>query len=139
MRILFYFILTYFFLPLNYTVDFLTILVYFVVLNEDEKFSILFAFLVGLLMDLYYPVSLGINMLIFLILAQGLAFIKKYFVCEPLTLFIVFVIFYLLRIFIAYLIPYRPLMWNTILFTIIFALPVIFILQKFCFNVWIRS
>ncbi len=139
MRILFYFILTYLFLPVNSAIDLLTILVYFVLLNEDEKFSIVFAFFVGLLTDLYYPVSLGVNMLVFLVLAQGLVFIKKYFVREPLTLFIVFVIFYFIKILFAHIIPGRLAMWNTIVFTIIFALPVVFILQKICFKVWIRS
>jgi|UniRef100_A0A7C6AGV5 rod shape-determining protein MreD len=139
MRILFYFLLTYLFLPINSAVDLLTILVYFVVLNEDEKFSILFAFFVGLMIDLYYPVSLGVNMLIFLVLSQGLVFIKKYFVREPLTLFIVFVIFYFIKFLFANIIPGRIVMWNTIFFTLIFALPALFILHKICFRVWIRT
>mgnify|MGYP000294833363 CR=1 FL=1 len=139
MRILFYFILTYLFLPINSAADLLTILVYFVVLNEDEKFSIMFAFFVGLMIDLYYPLSLGVNMLIFLVLSQGLVFIKKYFVHEPLTLFIVFVIFYFIKFLFANIIPGRIVMWNTIFFTLIFALPVLFILHKICFKVWIRT
>ncbi len=139
MRFLLYFILVYFFIPINSAVDLLTILVYFVALNEDNRFSILFAFFVGLLMDLYYPVSIGVNMLIFLILTQGLVFIKKYLVREPLTLIIVFTIFYSVRVLTAYVIPGRIIMWNNAFLTIIFALPVIFILQKICFNVWIRN
>ncbi len=139
MRFLLYFILVYFFIPINSAVDLLTILVYFVALNEDNIFSILFAFFVGLLMDLYYPVSIGVNMLIFLILTQGLVFIKKYLVREPLTLIIVFTIFYSVRVLTAYVIPGRIIMWNNAFLTIIFALPVIFILQKICFNVWIRN
>lgn len=139
MRFLLYFILVYFFIPINSAVDLLTILVYFVALNEDNRFSILFAFFVGLLMDLYYPVSIGVNMLIFLILTQGLVFIKKYLVREPLTLIIVFTIFYSVRVLTAYVFPGRIVMWNTAFLTIIFALPVIFILQKICFNVWIRN
>jgi len=139
MRILFYFILTYLFLPVNSAIDLLTILVYFVVLSEDEKFSIVFAFFVGLLIDLYYPVSLGVNMLVFLVLAQGLVFIKKYFVREPLTLFMVFVIFYFIKFLFAHIIPGRLVVWNTIVCTIIFALPVVFILQKICFRVWIKT
>ncbi|MCX7995282.1 MAG: hypothetical protein N3A65_05890 [candidate division WOR-3 bacterium] len=139
MRYFFYFILSYLFLPFNYIIDLLAILVYFVILNEDDKFALIFSAFIGLILDLYYPVSLGVNMFVLLILAQSLVLIKKYFVREPLTMVFIFFIFYLLRILMAYIIQGRVPAWNTFILTIIFCLPIIFVLQKIFYKVWIRS
>lgn len=139
MRFLAYFILAYLFLPINSTIDFITILVYFIVLSEDEKFSILFAFFTGLLIDLYYPTLLGFNMIIFLILSQVLIFLKKYFVREPLTLTIVFCLFYLLRVLAVYAINGLPFHFTTIILTIVLNLPLVCLLNKICFRVWMKS
>ncbi len=138
MRFVLYFILSYIFLPLNATVDLISILVYFIILNEDERFSILFAFFAGLLLDLYCPISLGLNMLIFVILGQALIFLKKYFVREPLTLIFIFTIFYLIHLLIGYLINGIPLNITTLLLTIVLSLPVYFILSKICFKIWMK-
>lgn len=139
MRFLLYFVLVYLFLPLNRTIDLITILVYFIILNEDEKFSIAFAFFAGLLIDLYYPIFLGLNMMIFLILCQTLIFFKKYFVREPFTLIFVFSIFYLLRILINFLVNGIISNFTSIIFTIIFSLPVIYLLNRISFRVWMKS
>jgi len=139
MRFFLYFILSYFCLPFNSTIDFISILVYFIILNEDERFSIIFAFFAGLLLDLYYPVSFGLNMLIFLILGQILIFLKKYFVREPLTLIFIFTTFYLLRIFLVYVINGVAFNITTLISTIIFSLPIVYILNKICFSVWMRN
>ncbi|MEO0185518.1 MAG: hypothetical protein ABIL20_06940 [candidate division WOR-3 bacterium] len=138
MRFLLYFILCYVLLPVNSTIDFISIILYFIILNEDEKFSIAFAFFAGLLMDLYLPVSLGLNTLIFLILGQALIFLKKYFVREPLTLFFIFLAFYLIRILLLYLINGITFNITTILLTVIVCLPVYYLLSKLCFRVWMR-
>ncbi|MGQ9664434.1 MAG: rod shape-determining protein MreD [bacterium] len=139
MRFLLYFVLAYLFLPLNKTIDFITILVYFIILNEDERFSIAFAFFAGLLIDLYYPVSLGLNIMIFLILCQALIFLKKYFLREPFTLTFVFSIFYLLRILINFVVNGKTFHFASMIFTIIFSLPVIYLLNKICFRVWMKN
>ncbi|MGQ9464776.1 MAG: rod shape-determining protein MreD [bacterium] len=139
MRFLLYFVLAYLFLPLNKTIDFITILVYFIILNEDERFSIAFAFFAGLLIDLYYPVSLGLNIMIFLILCQALIFLKKYFLREPFTLTFVFSIFYLLRILINFVVNGMTFHFASMIFTIIFSLPVIYLLNKICFRVWMKN
>lgn len=139
MRFLAYFILAYLFLPINRTIDFITILVYFIVLNEDEKFAILFAFFAGLLIDLYYPTLLGLNMMTFLILSQVLIFLKKYFVRDPLTLTFVFCLFYLLRVLVVYAINGLPFHFTTIILTIVLNLPLVCLLNKICFRVWMKS
>lgn len=139
MRFLAYFVLAYLFLPINSSIDFITILVYFIILNEDEKFSILFAFFVGLLIDLYYPAVLGLNMMIFLILSEALIFLKKYFVREPFTLIFVFSVFYLLRVFLVFAVNGLTFYITTIILTIILSLPLIYLLNKICFRVWMKS
>lgn len=139
MRFLLYFFLAYLFLPLNRTIDLITILVYFIILNEDERFSIAFAFFAGLLIDLYYPVSLGLNIMIFLILCQALIFFKKYFMRQPFTLIFVFSIFYLLRILINFVANGMISHFTSMIFTIIFSLPVICLLNRICFKVWMKS
>lgn len=139
MRFLAYFVLAYLFLPINRSIDFITILVYFIILNEDEKFSILFAFFVGLLIDLYYPAVLGLNIIIFLILSEALIFLKKYFVREPFTLIFVFSVFYLLRVFLVFAVNGLTFYITTIILTIILSLPLIYLLNKICFRVWMKS
>lgn len=139
MRFLAYFVLVYFFLPINSSIDFITILVYFIILNEDEKFSILFAFFAGLLIDLYYPALLGLNMMIFLILSEVLIFLKKYFVREPFTLIFVFTVFYLLRVLLVFALSGLTFYITTIILTIIISLPLICLLNKICFRVWMKS
>lgn len=139
MRFLAYFVLAYLFLPINSSIDFITILVYFIILNEDEKFSIFYAFFVGLLIDLYYPALLGLNMMIFLILSEALIFLKKYFVREPFTLIFVFSVFYLLRVFLVFTAKGLFFYITTIILTIILSLPLIYLLNKICFRVWMKS
>lgn len=139
MRFLLYFILTYIFLPFNSTINLITILLYYVILNDDERFSIIFAFFAGLLLDLYYPVALGFNMLVFLLLTEVLIYIKKYFVHDPFTLIIVFVLFYLPHILITYFVFGKFVSISTILLTILLSLPLIFALKKLCFKVWMKS
>jgi rod shape-determining protein MreD len=119
-------------------IDLLSILLFFVILNEDDKFSITFSFFIGLLLDLYYPVTMGLNIFILLVLSQALVFIRKYFVHEPLTIIIVFVLFYSLRILLLYIFSGKFIGLAPMFFTIIACLPVTFLLQRLCFKVWMR-
>ncbi|MGB9720888.1 MAG: hypothetical protein ACPL28_05345 [bacterium] len=139
MRYALYFILCYIFLPVNSTIDFISIILFFIILNDDEKFSIAFTFFVGLLIDLYYPVSLGLNTLIFLILGQVLIFFKKYFVREPVTLIFVFLAFYLIRILLLYVMNGITFNVTTILFTIVLCVPIYYFFSKLFFRVWMRT
>jgi rod shape-determining protein MreD len=139
MRYLIYILLLYVFLPFGYRIDLISILLFFVVMNEDSRFSIAFAFLCGLLVDLYYPAGLGINALIFTLLSQAIIFVKKYIAKEPLTTMIVFGIFYALKTIAAaiLLLPHVNIM--TIGLTLVLFLPLFLLLNRVLFRVWMKA
>ncbi len=139
MRFLLYFVLIYVFIPVNSTIDLISILTFFVVLNENEKFAIMFAFFFCLVLDLYYPISLGLNILAFLILSEVLIYLKRYFVREPLTLLFIFTVFHLLRVLVIYLANGTGINHINMLLTITISLPVLHILNRICFKVWMKA
>ncbi len=139
MRFVLYFVLIYIFIPLNSTVDLISMLVFFVVLNEDPKFSIIFAFFSGLVFDLYYPISLGLNILIFLGLSEVLLYLRKYFIKEPLTLLFIFTVYYIFRLLLVYVLSGAGINVTSMFITIMLSLPVFYMLNRICFRVWMKT
>jgi len=139
MRYLLYAILLYIILPFNIYVDLLAILVFYIVFNEDEKFVLLFSFYAGLLIDLYYPVVIGINTLIYIVLVQALLHIKKYIIQSPIVTVAVFIAFYLTKIGIIHLAFSTPPKMQPIIITIAFFFPVFMIFQKLIHNIWMKT
>ncbi len=139
MRIIFYFLFLYLFLPFNQSADLITIFVFFILINENPIFSIFFAFLTGLLIDLYNPTALGFNTLIYLILGQGTIYLRRFIVREPLTLFIIFLIFYLSKTVISIIFLAHPFQIFKSVLTVIFFIPIYLLFSKLFFKLWIRS
>jgi len=138
MKYFIYIILLYIFLPFNFSIDLITTLVFFVIFNEDERFTLIFAFLAGLLVDLYNPVKLGTNFLVYLILAQALLYLKKYIAQSLLAIVATFSIFYLLKIIVIHLALSSPLKIQPTIITIITFLPIFWVLNKLLYRVWMR-
>ena len=138
MKYFIYIILLYIFLPFNFSIDLITTLVFFVIFNEDERFTLVFAFLAGLLVDLYNPVKLGANVLVYLILAQALLYLKKYIAQSLLAIVATFSIFYLLKIIVIHLALSSPLKIQPTIITIITFLPIFWVLNKLLYRVWMR-
>ncbi|MEO0106173.1 MAG: hypothetical protein ABIL70_02460 [candidate division WOR-3 bacterium] len=139
MRYIGYLLLLYLFVPINHTVDLITILLFFVLLNESPFYSIVFAFFAGLVIDLYHPVALGVNSLFYLLLGEGLILLKKYLPREFITINIVFIIFYCIKILLnlvvlGYRIPFPGGLLTLFFFPISF-----FLLNKIFYKVWKRA
>lgn len=139
MRYIAYLLLLYLFLPFNHLIDFIAILAFYILINESGFFSIIFAFFCGLLIDLYHPSFLGTTPLIYLILGQGVIYLKRYLVREPIIISAAFLIFYLLKTLFATLTRVGHLSGVYIFFTILFFIPLVFLLNKIFFKEWARS
>ncbi|KPK72950.1 hypothetical protein AMJ87_03290 [candidate division WOR_3 bacterium SM23_60] len=139
MRYVLYVILLYVLLPINATIDLIAILIFFIAFREDESAALLFAFFAGLLIDLYYPVLFGINMLIYVILVQVILYTKKYFTESPFIILITFAIFYLVRATTVYIFVSPTLDIPRYVLTITFCLPVFMVLNRTLYGIWMRT
>ncbi|TET62862.1 MAG: hypothetical protein E3J47_02940 [Candidatus Stahlbacteria bacterium] len=138
MKYILYIVLLYVFLPFNPYIDLMAILIFFIAFQEDDRFVLLFSFFAGLLIDLYYPVVLGINMLIYIILVQTLIYIKRYIVHSPVVVFAIFMSFYLTKIVIMHLILSAPLVIQSIIITTIVFSPIFILLNRLFYKRWIK-
>lgn len=139
LRYLFYIIALYATMPFSPTVDVTTVIVFFVLIEEDERFALCFAFLAGLISDLYFPVRLGVNMLTGVALGQLLILLKKYLVLNPLTTIATFIVFYFLKtatLNVAVSLPIEPM---RILYTILVAFPTLLLLRRTLLGVWMKE
>jgi len=134
-----YILILYLLLPLNSLVDLITILVFFIAFNEDERFSIIFAFFSGLLLDLHNPVKFGLNTIVFTALSQVLIYVKKYVAKGLVPIFFTFLIFFILRIFIITLAAPGAFRIINILATIVLFLPLSAILNKVFRRSWTKT
>ncbi len=139
MRYVLYTALLYVILPFNIYVDLIAILIFYIAFNEDKKFVLLFSFYTGLLIDLYYPVVLGINTLTYIVLVQALLHIKKYIIQSPMVTMAVFVAFYLTKIVIIHLAFSSPPKMQPIIITIALFFPVFMVFQKLIHDIWMRT
>lgn len=138
MKYILYIGLLYVFLPFNLYIDLIAILIFFIAFQEDDRFVLLFSFFAGLLIDLYYPVVLGINMLIYIILVQTLIYIKRYIIHSPVVVFAIFMTFYLTKIVIMHLILSAPLVIQPIIITTIVFFPIFILLNRLFYKRWIK-
>lgn len=139
LRYLFYIIALYATMPFSHTVDVATVIVFFVLIEEDERFALCFAFLAGLVSDLYFPVRLGANTLTGITLGQALILLKKYLVLNPLTTLATFIVFYFLKTAILNVAVSSPIEPMRILYTILIAFPTLLLLRRTLLGVWMKE
>ena len=104
MKYLIYIILLYVFLPFNYMIDMIAVLLFVVYLKENPYFALPYAFFAGLLLDLYYPVMLGFHMVTYLTLMQMLIYVRKYLAHQPLITFALFLAYYITKTIVSALV-----------------------------------
>jgi rod shape-determining protein MreD len=137
-RYLAYFVALYLALPFNAITDIIAVIVFFTITEEDPRFALVFSFIAGLLVDLYYPTGLGVNALIYITVTGTLIYLKKYLIRNPLTTFATFVVFYLIKTALANVIISAPINPLLIFTTILAFFPVMLLLSKITFGVWMR-
>lgn len=138
-RYLVYLIMLYLGLPVSALVDIIAITVFYVALEEDGRFAIIFAFLSGLLIDLYHPDHIGINMLIYVILTELLLWMRKFLVLNPLTTIATFIVFQLVETALANILIGAPLNPMHIVYTIAIFFPIILALNRINYGIWMKA
>ncbi len=138
MKYFLYIALLYVFLPLNLHIDLIAVLIFFIAFRENEIFVLLFAFFAGLLIDLYYPVVLGLNMLVYVILVQVLLHIKKYITQSLPVTFAIFTAFYATKIAVIHLALSSPLKIQPIIITTILFFPFLLALKSLTYRIWMK-
>jgi len=139
MKYILYIALLYIFLPFNLYIDLIAVLIFFIALRENERFTLFFSFFAGLLTDLYYPVVIGINLLIYIGLVQVLLYIKKYMAQSNLVTFALFAIFFLTKIVIVHLVLSTPLKIQPVIITLMFFFPTFMLLNRLVYRVWMKT
>jgi cell shape-determining protein MreD len=138
-RYLVYLIMLYLGLPVSALIDIIAITVFYVALEEDGRFAIIFAFVAGLLIDLYHPNHIGTNMLIYVILTESLLWMKKFLVLNPLTTVATFIVFHLVETALANILVGAPLNCLQIVYTIAVFFPIILVLNRINFGAWMNA
>ncbi len=138
-RFLVYLLALYLALPASATVDILTIILFFIIMEEDMFAAIIFAFFTGLLIDLYSPVRIGVNTLIYITLTQSLLLLKKFLVINPLTTMATFIVFYLIKVAATNILATAPINILHIVYTAAVFFPVTTILRRINFGVWMKA
>ncbi len=139
LRYLLYVIALYITIPFSGSVDVAMIIAFFVIIEEDSRFALVYAFLAGLITDLYFPVRLGISSLINIILAQSLIVLKKYLVLNPLTTIATFIVFYFIRTALLNIFIASPINLVQISCTILAFFPTFFILKRTVRGLWTKK
>jgi cell shape-determining protein MreD len=139
LRYLFYVVALYLALPFSDTIDVVTIIVFFTIIEEDARFALVFAFLTGLISDLYLPIRLGINTLVYLTLSQSLLVLKKYLILNPLTTIATFIVFYLIKTAVLNVLVSSPINLTQIIYTILIFFPFTLLLKKIATGVWMKN
>jgi rod shape-determining protein MreD len=120
-------------------VDLISVLVFYIVFHEDERFTLIFSFLAGLLIDLFYPIVLGVNIIIYIVLVQIMLYVKKYIVHSIWVSWVVFTAYYIIKTVITYLTLSAPLRPFPIIMTLLGFLPFVLILNKLKYRVWMKA
>jgi rod shape-determining protein MreD len=137
-RYLVYILALYIALTINAFIDVLAIIVFFIIMKEDARVALIFAFVAGLLIDLYSPAQLGVNTLVLLILTQTLLLLKRFLVVNPLTNVATFFVFYLIKIALANILISTPINTLHIVYTLAAFFPLTIILNRINFRIWMR-
>ena len=136
MKFAIYLILFYLFIPFNRYVDMIAIIIFFIFWHESDWIGLAYALFVGLLIDLYYPSMLGLNMLILLVFGQIIILIRDFIVQNLPTTIAVFSAFFLSKTIIISLIAVSDFqIWSKIA-TFLAFVPVYFILHKIVYQKW---
>ncbi|UCG30574.1 MAG: hypothetical protein JSV53_01475 [candidate division WOR-3 bacterium] len=138
-RYLLYIAVLYLSLPLNGTVEIAAIIVFFVITKEDARFALAFAFVTGLLIDLYYPVRLGYNTIVYISLTQALLYLKKFLVLNPLTTIATFTVLYLVKTAALNVLVSAPIDSVQIVLTVLIFFPIMFLLSRISFGTWMKK
>ncbi|MDH4211227.1 MAG: hypothetical protein OEV79_07235 [candidate division WOR-3 bacterium] len=138
-RYLLYFLALYLSLPFNSTIEIATIIVFFVIMKEDARFALIFAFATGLLTDLYYPVRLGVNAIVYISLTQLLLYLKRFLVLNPLTTIATFTVLYLVKTAALNVFVSAHIDAARIIFTILIFFPIVFLLNRIGYGIWMKK
>lgn len=138
-RYLLYFLTLYLSLPFNNTVEVALMILFFVIIKEDPRFALIFAFTVGLLTDLYYPIRLGASTIVYITLTQLLLYLKKFLVLNPPTTIATFTVLYLVKTAVLNIFVAAHIDAMRIILTILIFPPIAFLLNRIGLGIWMKK
>ncbi|UCD04846.1 MAG: hypothetical protein JSV98_06915 [candidate division WOR-3 bacterium] len=138
-RYLLYLLALYLSLPFNNTVEVALMILFFVIIKEDPRFALIFAFTVGLLTDLYYPIRLGASTIVYITLTQLLLYLKRFLVLNPPTTIATFTVLYLVKTAALNIFVAAHIDAVRIILTILIFPPIAFLLDRIGFGIWMKK
>jgi len=138
MRYIVYIALLYLFLPFNRLLDLISVMLFFIIFNENEWFAIVFSFFAGFLVDLYNPTFLGLHALAYTVLAQILLYVKRFVAKDLITVLLAFAVFFLLKMILVAVVTGSPITPVPLVLTIAACLPLYLTANKLVFRTWMR-
>jgi rod shape-determining protein MreD len=138
MRYIVYIVLLYLFLPLNHLLDLITVMLFFIIFNENEWFAIVFSFFAGFLVDLYNPTFLGLHALTYTMLAQVLLYVKRFVARDLITVLFAFAVFFLLKVILVAVVTGSKITPAPLVLTVAACLPLYLTANKLVFRTWMR-
>jgi rod shape-determining protein MreD len=138
MRYIVYIALLYLFLPFNCVLDLITVVLFFIIFNENEWFAIVFSFFAGFLIDLYNPTFLGLHALTYTILAQALLYVKRFVAKDLITILLAFAVFFLLKVILVTVATGNPITPAPLVLTVAACLPLYLTANKLVFRTWMK-
>lgn len=146
MIILYLVISTYLFLIFGMTIgprapDLLLILLFFISYNKSLDFAMVAGFLLGLMGDLLYPSHLGIYTLVYTLLPGAIQFLKVRLYQNAISIMLIFLIIFVVKTLVIGLATNNLKMFLgwTILYTLIFFLPLFLVLNRILLGAWMRK
>jgi cell shape-determining protein MreD len=139
MRFALYLILFYLFIPFNRYADVIAIIIFFIFWHENDWIALGYALFVGLLIDLYYPAMLGLNMLLLLILGQALILARDFIILNIPTTIALFSAFFLLKTIVIILVSVSNFHVWPIILTFLFFTPIYLGLHKLVYRQWTKT
>ncbi len=139
MKYALYLILLYVFLLINSYVDLITVLIFFIAFNEEERFALIFSFFAGLLIDLYNPFYLGLNALVFTILVQLLIMVKRYIAQIIGIILTTFIVFFVAKLLILHAALGSATQLRSSILTIVVFVPAFLMLNRIINHAWMKT
>lgn len=139
MRFALYLLIFYLILPFNAYIDLIAIVIFFIFWHENNWIALGYAMFVGLLIDLYYPSLLGLNMLLLVAAGQVIILVRDFIVQNMPTTIALFTAFFLFKTIIISLVSranFHP--WSMVLTFLAFT-PVYLGLHKVMQRQWTKT
>lgn len=146
MKVLVIAVLTYLFMIFVMNVgprspDLLLILLFFVAYNESLMLALVYGFLLGLLIDLVNPATLGLHALVYTLLPLVIQFLKVRLYQNAVSVALSFLAIFILKVVIIGLVAPNLRVFSILyfLYTIVCFFPMFLLANRLLFSAWMKK